>query len=142
MELNPENHYRVDSHNVVHETIEGEVIVIHLLNGSYYSLGGGGPEIWRHLLDGARPEAIAAAVPADGADPAEVREAVFGFISSLAEDELVAAVPGDENGRVPERAAGAWLPPVFERYTDMKDYFLLDPIHEVDASGWPNRQAD
>jgi hypothetical protein len=32
-------------------------------------------------------------------------------------------------------------PPRLERYTDMKDYFLLDPIHEVDTAGWPRPAA-
>ena len=48
------------------------MIVIHLLNGSYYSLGGGGPEIWEHLLVGASRREIAAAVPADGAGESDV----------------------------------------------------------------------
>lgn len=141
MALDPEIPYRVDTSNVVHETIEGEVIVIHLLNGSYYSLGGGGPEIWEQLLGGASARQIAAAVPAEGAADAEIGGAVDELLSSLLEDGLIAPDPGS-NGQGPaERAPGAWVPPVFERYTDMKDFFLLDPIHEVDAAGWPNRQA-
>ena len=141
MDIDLETSYRVDTRNIVHETIEGEVIVIHLLNGSYYSLGGGGPEIWEQLLRGATVGQIAATVPADGAAEDEVMTAVRHFAGSLAEDGLIVAEPGSNGHGPPERAPGAWIPPVFERYTDMKDYFLLDPIHEVDATGWPNRQA-
>ena len=141
MEIDLETSYGVDTHNVVHETIEGEVIVIHLVNGSYYSLGGGGPEIWEHLLSGATAGHIAAAVPAGGAAEGDVTAAVREFMGSLAADGLIAPTPGGNGHGPPARAPGAWVPPVFERYTDMKDYFLLDPIHEVDATGWPNRQA-
>jgi hypothetical protein len=28
--------------------------------------------------------------------------------------------------------------PVLNKYTDMQDLLLLDPIHEVDERGWPN----
>ena len=28
------------------------------------------------------------------------------------------------------------------RYTDIEDMLILDPIHEVDASGWPHRAPD
>ena len=28
--------------------------------------------------------------------------------------------------------------PVLNKYTDMQDLLLLDPIHEVDATGWPS----
>jgi hypothetical protein len=160
--MDSQSTYRVDTRNVVHETIEGEVIVIHLLNGSYYSLGGGGPEIWERLLDGATVGQISAAVPAEGAGEAEVTGAVMEFMTALAADGLIVAEasgndgdprtnggdpttnggdPAGNGAGPPGRAPGTWVPPVFERYTDMKDYFLLDPIHEVDATGWPNRQA-
>ena len=139
--MDSETSYRVDTGNVVHETIEGEVIVIHLLNGSYYSLGGGGPEIWEHLLRGASAGQIAATIPSDGATESDVSAAVREFMESLAGDGLIVAEPSTNGHGPPERAPGAWVPPVFERYTDMKDYFLLDPIHEVDATGWPNRQG-
>ena len=29
--------------------------------------------------------------------------------------------------------------PVLEKFTDMAELLLLDPIHEVDDSGWPNK---
>ncbi len=45
--------FRVNPAKVVHETIEGEAILIHLDNGFYYSLDGAGAEIWE-LLAGSR----------------------------------------------------------------------------------------
>jgi hypothetical protein len=140
--MDPDTTYRVDTGNVVHETIEGEVIVIHLLNGSYYSLGGGGPEIWEQLLQGASSRQIAAAVPTEGAAEDEVATALNELLAALLEDGLIVVHNGNGNsGQPPSPVAGTWVPPIFERYTDMKDFFLLDPIHEVDAAGWPNRQA-
>jgi hypothetical protein len=29
--------------------------------------------------------------------------------------------------------------PVLEKFTDMADLLLLDPIHEVGEAGWPQR---
>ena len=146
--MDSKTRYRVDAQNVVHETIEGEVIVIHLLNGSYYSLGGSAPEIWEHLLRAASLGEIAGAIPARGAAEDEVSTAVEEFLAALLEDGLIVAEPAgngvdprDDDGAGAPRAEGAWVQPAFERYTDMKDFFLLDPIHEVDAAGWPNRQA-
>ncbi len=43
--------FRVDPDKVVHETIEGEAILIHLDNGYYYSLDGAGAEIWGLLAE-------------------------------------------------------------------------------------------
>jgi len=69
------------------------------------------------------------------------------FVAELVEDGLVAARPANDDGQ-----AGAWpLPagerqpfaaPVLQKYDDMQDLIMLDPIHEVDDSGWPARKAD
>jgi hypothetical protein len=32
--------------------------------------------------------------------------------------------------------------PALEKYTDMEELLLLDPIHEVDETGWPNIAPD
>ena len=32
-------------------------------------------------------------------------------------------------------------PPMFERYEEMKNLLILDPIHEVDEQGWPARSG-
>jgi hypothetical protein len=32
------------------------------------------------------------------------------------------------------------MPPI-SKFTDMQDIILLDPVHEVDARGWPHASA-
>ena len=32
---------------------------------------------------------------------------------------------------------GAYVSPGVDKYTDMQELILLDPVHEVDAIGWP-----
>jgi len=37
-----------------------------------------------------------------------------------------------------DRADNArFQPPTLNKYTDMRDMLLLDPIHDVGESGWP-----
>ena len=31
-----------------------------------------------------------------------------------------------------------YVPPVLEKFTDMQDLILLDPVHEVSERGWPH----
>ena len=52
-----------------------------------------------------------------------------------------AATAGSAAGGNRDSAKIPFEPPRLERYTDMKDYFLLDPIHEVDSAGWPRPAA-
>ncbi len=139
-----EQRLRINSENVVHETVDGELIAIDLTGGSYYSLSGSGPAIWALLLGGASESEICAAlaVTHEG-DPEAIRLEVASLLAQLLESEL--AVPGDGTGEAPAPGApaerAAFEPPKLERYTDMKDYFLLDPIHEVDTTGWPKPAA-
>jgi hypothetical protein len=139
-----EQRLRINSENVVHETVDGELIAIYLSGGSYYSLSGSGPAIWGLLLGGASESEIceALAVTHEG-DPEAIRREVSDLLAQLLESGL--AAPGDGTGetRAPGAPAerAAFEPPKLERYTDMKDYFLLDPIHEVDTAGWPKPAA-
>ncbi len=32
--------------------------------------------------------------------------------------------------------------PIIEKYTDLEELLLLDPIHEVDESGWPKQKSE
>ena len=130
---------RVDSENVVHEEVEGEVIAIDLSGGSYYSLSGSGPIIWATLATGAEESEICTAVAAAyGVDEEQVRGPVGDLLAELREHGLVVPTE-DEDGSAPSIPSqdGEFKAPVFERYDDMKDYFLLDPIHEVSPQGWP-----
>jgi hypothetical protein len=34
-------------------------------------------------------------------------------------------------------AAAITAAPVLEKYTDMQELLLLDPIHDVEEAGWP-----
>jgi hypothetical protein len=141
---------RVNSPHVIHETIDGEVIVINLASGNYYSVKGAGAEIWDVIQSspGANPSTIAAVTAARfGRGSDEVAEEIAAFLEALQREELVAVT---ENGAPTPTALGngsangakAFEPPLLEKYTDMQDLVLLDPVHEVDSVGWPQAKPD
>jgi hypothetical protein len=140
-----ETRLRVNSENAVYEEVDGELIVIDLGSGSYYSLSGSGPAIWQMLVGGASAAEIGTALEARfDAALEEIEAAVGGLIARLRENELIVAADEAAPPAMSAEGNGArepFQPPVFERYTDMKDYFLLDPIHEVDPAGWPKPAA-
>jgi hypothetical protein len=136
--------FRVDPRKVAHETIDGEVIMIHLLVGSYYSLRGAGADIWESLVKGqGRDQTLALLEARYDADPALIAQAVDDLLQRLADEDLLDPA-GDgaatSHGSQPE-AAGERRPfdaPTLEKYTDMQDFLLVDPIHETDEAGWPS----
>jgi hypothetical protein len=128
---------------VMHETIEGEVILIHLDTGTYYSLRATGAEIWQALQLGAgRPEIVDALAAAYDGSHDEIRSAVTGLIEQLQDEGLIESRDGVASPETPSFAAagGSFRPPVLEKHTDMQDLIVLDPVHEVGAQGWPHRE--
>jgi Coenzyme PQQ synthesis protein D (PqqD) len=139
-----EPRFRISA-DVVHEIVDGEVIAIDLGDGSYYSLAGSGPAIWAMLAQGASEAEICEALGDEfDADADLIRSEVKALLGKLIESRLAVST-AEPAAVVPAAATGGggaeFEPPRFERYTDMKDYFLLDPIHEVDAAGWPKPAA-
>jgi hypothetical protein len=135
--------FRVNSAQIAYELIDGEVVVIHLRHGSYHNLSSSAAWLWAELLQGAtvtQLQALLATLP--GAPAAEVAAAVTAeFLATLQAADLIHP-GGAESGL----AAPFTVPvpthyqvPLVETYTDMQALLLLDPVHEVDAAGWPKR---
>lgn len=139
-----ESRFRIGP-EIVHETVDGEVIAIDLADGSYYSLAGSGPAIWELLAHGVREAEIGIALAGRfEAEDAEIGAAVSALLSQLRENGLIVSETGASTGGPEVSGSTEKAPfeaPRLERYTDMKDYFLLDPIHEVDTAGWPRPAA-
>lgn len=138
----------LDPERVVHETIDGETLVIHLATGAYFSLRESGAEIWALLLrEGSVAGAAAALAARHPAQEAEVVAAVDCLASELLAEDLLVSGPGPPSPGRPDvdtpPESARFVGPVLERYTDMQYFLMLDPIHEVDAAaGWPAPAPD
>jgi Coenzyme PQQ synthesis protein D (PqqD) len=137
---------KINTPPVIHQLLDGEVIVVNLDSGTYYSLDGTAATIWEAIDRGASlGETIADAAARYDAPAAAVERAVTTFVDELRREELVVAEAANGAERPgPTRTNGApaarvtFTEPVLNKYTDMQELLLLDPIHEVDESGWPN----
>ncbi len=130
--------------HVVHETIDGEAILIHLVTGTYYSLDGTGAELWGALTTGADLGTLLAAAGEryDG-DPVEIADAVSELAEQLRSDGLlVECEPRRIDGPLFPAGRVQFAAPVLHTYTDMQEFMLVDPLHEVDeAAGWPHAKT-
>ena len=129
--------------NAMHETIDGETIVIHLATGTYYSLRGSGPAIWNAIASGTTRDLIVAELEsAYEAPPGEIATATDAFLAELETEQLIArgngAGPAGEPVLVSAQTRSAFEEPQLAKYDDLQDIILLDPVHMVDEQGWPN----
>lgn len=139
---------RVNAPRMVHETVDGEVIVIDLATGAYYSLPGSASEIWQSIIAGGSREDITARVSErHSEESASIQATLDGFLDRLLDEGLIvtgSAAPDSvaPTGASDERPATPWSKPVVEKYTDMADLILLDPVHDVSSLGWPDLPDD
>jgi hypothetical protein len=149
--MDANNRFTVNSPQVTHETIDGEAVILNLDTGSYYSVNNAAAVIW-NLLDGGMTIARIVEMVSGRytGDPKEMEAGVHALVEKLAEEGLIIAngeidgtaieptvTPVKQNGEAPPFEF-----PKLHKYTDMEDLLLLDPIHDVDDMGWPNKNPD
>jgi hypothetical protein len=140
------NFYRVNRPDVVMESFEGELVLVQMKSGNYYSLQGSAPIIWDLIDHGSSVEDIGDYLAAShAADSEEVRRSAKNLVEELVTESLIVPVDiASPNGSAKKPSPGVsdtpFVPPVLERYTDMQELLLLDPIHDVDETGWPRRK--
>jgi hypothetical protein len=136
----------VDQTHVVHETIDGETILIHLGTGTYYSLAGVGSEAWDLLATGGTRETLLDfARQRYLGDPVEIELGLLGLVDHLLQEGLLVECDEPSAGELGSRPTGqvGFAVPVLQTYTDMQEFMLVDPLHEVDeVAGWPHATAD
>lgn len=135
--------YHINTPKVVHETIEGEVVIINLDSGAYYSLDQAGAGLWAELERGAGTADLARYLEAHyTTTAAEAAAAVQALVAALEAEDLVrAAGPATAQPAYANHQRAAFVAPALQKHTDMQDLLLLDPIHEVDETGWPSLKA-
>ena len=115
--------YTINSRKAISETLDNETIIINLETGCYYSMNPAGTAIWN---------AVATGTPIDTSNPI-----VKDFLELLITDDLITEAA--ESDRVPFVVTED---PKLEKYTDMQEMLLADPVHDVDESGWPNLKKE
>jgi hypothetical protein len=140
--------YHIDSPRIVFEQIENETILIDFDSGTYFSVDQIGSGIIRQLAMGLdESEIIQTASKQYSGAPDEIEKGVRGFMADLMRESIL--VEGISSNPAPANLPDAspsgrieFQTPVLQKYTDMKDLLLLDPIHEVDDTGWPKQKPD
>ena len=137
--------YRIRAPQVVHETVDGEVVAVDFDTGSYYSLRGAAEVVWGAVTEPASLSQVIAVV-ARRFHADDLAGDTGAFLDQLVAEGLLerregphangssAEVPDTAHPTEPLGALG------FEKFTDMEDIILLDPVHDVSSEGWPHTE--
>ena len=140
--------YRVKTPSVVSETIDGEVVIMNLKSGNYYSIQNTGARLWDWIERGMdRGQLIEGLGNRYDASRQDMDAALTAFIERLMEEKLIepmedtgadgASLDSSGDSISADEPKTPFQHPVLDVYSDMQDLLLLDPIHDVDETGWP-----
>ncbi|MFC1550426.1 PqqD family protein [Candidatus Neomarinimicrobiota bacterium] len=144
------DHYRINSPGVVFEAFDDEVVIINLDSGNYFSFNKVGSAIWEYFVKGhSIPQIIEVVNNIYTGDSTTINQSTMQFFEELINNEIIVPITTDTPTKkdipISDAVLSQKLPfeePQLQAYTDMQDLLLLDPIHEVDDGGWPNRDQE
>lgn len=128
---------------VAYECIDGEVIILNLESGMYHALNETASRIWMKVVEDQAFENIFVDLQnAHGLSREEAGAMVARLIGEVEEQDLVEIQEPrpawiTQNATAAREKDSARLWPVIETYSDMRAALVLDPVHEVDDTGWP-----
>lgn len=124
---------------ILAESVDEELLVVNLVSGAYYASFGPGDAAFFLLAAGHTADETAVRIAEHysvGLD--EVRAQLQPFVEAIVADNLL---DPREAGLAAEPFAFThtkpWSPIELARYTDMEELLAADPVHDVDAAGWP-----
>jgi hypothetical protein len=138
--------FKINAPHIVHEIFsDEEAAIINLKTGNYYNLNPSGAEIWalieKKLTSDQIIKFFAKYYETDSIDVANEISEFFNQLKAedlIIEDEEIVSVETVEmsnNGK-----KNKFEKPLLERFADLQELLLLDPIHDVDEAGFPHKK--
>jgi hypothetical protein len=137
--------FHIDSARIQFEIFEDETVIINVENGLYYSLSPSGSEVLRLVNNGCTVEMLVEALLGNSGEASQHGPSIIHFVEDLIREGILVEAdalttvdqPTPTPGPVYSKA-GVFQPPLLEKYDEVRDLLLIDPIHMVDQSkGWP-----
>lgn len=136
-------YYATEVPKIISKEFDDEVVLANYDSGLYYSLADSGAKVWLWLKSGASDRDTIAAFTGKFPAAVNAEQDILGFIEQLVREGLVVATEKrSESPRPPLDQLQEFQPPVLDRFDDLKELLLLDPVHDVDEAGWPVKAED
>ena len=133
--------YTMNKHEIFYDNADGQGIIINSLNGSYYALNHLSATVFELLCNGYEPQTIAEELLKIKGCPENLFADVATFADALYAEKILlsSANAPIERINLSEEIFVDGFKISFERFDDMQDLLLSDPVHEASTeTGWPN----
>ncbi|SDC21803.1 hypothetical protein [Niabella drilacis] len=119
------------------DIFEGEYIIANLDTGLYYSVQGLAVSLLNALPFEDEADLVRSFCESLPQHAAVIEAELIPVFRQLLDEDIVRSVEGAGiTARARPDAPVAYQPPKFNKYADMQDLLMLDPIHDVDEEGW------
>jgi hypothetical protein len=133
--------YRSNAPRFVDETVDGEALIMDMVKGTYYSCVDSSAYVWNLLHRGVPVDDVVSDLVARySLSETDAQRDVDAFVQSLVAEEMLVESdgPGAADGTPEPVAPNEYTTLALERFTDLADLILLDPVHDVTEAGWPH----
>lgn len=137
--------YTMNKHEIFYDNADGQGIIINSLNGSYYALNHLSATVFELLCNGHEPQTIAEELLKIKDCPESLFADIAAFAEALYEEKILlsSATAPREKINLPEAGFFDNFKISFEKFDDMQDLLLSDPVHEASPeTGWPNLPSE
>ncbi|MBR0688792.1 PqqD family protein [Bradyrhizobium manausense] len=132
---------------LISQQFDSEVVLANYQNGVYYNLDGSAAQIWLGLKVNRTVEEIGSALAAaTNGDVTSITQQVQAFVDSMLAEGLIAIGTADSRSETPNEIwtpvlSGAFVAPEFQRFDNLRELLLMDPVHDAGEQGWPLRES-
>jgi Coenzyme PQQ synthesis protein D (PqqD) len=138
-----QEYYDINSPRIIYENVDNEILIIDTLTGSYFSIKETGSQVWQLIAKKNNIDKIVKYLAQNGeANLNQISEDVNFFLQDLLDNELIISVEKPDQDSENQELSFAkidYVQPKLNKFTDMQDLLLIDPIHDVNQEGWPHR---
>lgn len=126
---------RIALPDVTYEYLDGEVIAIHFTRGTYFSMRGAAAVAFMALCEGFPIQNL---TDLYSSAPGNAAEQLRALAETWVTEGLLETTDSPE-GRViaDTKDTVLWVEPSSEKFSDMEQLLLADPIHDVGPNAWP-----
>ncbi len=126
------------------ELFDNEAVVIHFVDGTYFSIRGAALALWQWLEHGVEEAVLMELLDEKyQLGTAESKKVVTDCIAQLRGRGLVVdsdSPAADRSMLSMDVGLSVFEAPVIEAFEDLQELIAIDPVHEVDPmQGWPHR---
>lgn len=134
----------INTRKILFEEFENETVLVNTESGFYYSLSSTGTLVLQLINDGWPTNMVSEKLFGTDA-PSSIHAEIDTFLCRLLEEEIVVEkkvnewdAPATTSSEAALPASEKYDPPVLERFDDVRELLLIDPVHQVDQQyGWP-----